>query len=123
VSTERGLDFSLAIFLILMLLLLNMYTVPLSRNVVLHVVIYTVYFLSGAMGMILRTFFGLKFVAATDAASLAAPCGCVLAWLFLLTPEGEEARVKLPWFGAEQEERILHQLDALNATLLKVARK
>jgi hypothetical protein len=122
-AIERGVDLSLAIFLILMLLLLNMYAVPLSRNVVLHTVIYSIFFLSGAMAMILRTVFGLPSLAATDVAAMVAPCLCVFAWFFLLTPEGEEARVKQPWFGAEQEERILAQLDSLNATLLKVARK
>ena len=39
VAIERGLDFSLAIFLILMLFVLSWYTVPLSRNVVAHAVI------------------------------------------------------------------------------------
>ena len=122
-ATERGLDFALAIYLILMLLFLNLYTVPLSRNIVWHAAIYTVFFVSGALGAILRTFFGMKFRTETDAASLAGSCACVLAWYFLLTPKGEEARVRQPWFKPEQEERILHQLDSLNATLLKVARK
>ncbi len=60
VAIERGLDFSLAIFLILMLFVLSWYTVPLSRNVVAHAVIYTLFFLAGGMSMILRTLFGLK---------------------------------------------------------------
>ncbi len=123
VGVERGLDFGLGIFLILMLFLLNWYTVPLSRNIAVHAPIYVLFFLSGALGTILRTFFGLSLLAVTDAISLAGPCLCVWAWFFLLTPEGEEARVKVPWFAPAQEARILHQLDALNATLLKVAQK
>ncbi len=122
-ATERGLDFALAIFLVLMLLLLNVYTVPLSRNVLLHVVIYAAFFLSGALGAILRTFYGKMYLETTDAIALACSCACVLAWYFLLSPKGEEIRVRLPWFGAEQEERILMQLDSINAALLRVARK
>ena len=90
VATERGLDFSLAIFLILMLFVLSWYTVPLSRNVVVHAVIYTLFFLAGGMSMILRTLFGLKNLEAVDTGVLAATCACVLAWFFLLSAKGEE---------------------------------
>jgi hypothetical protein len=41
----------------------------------------------------------------------------------VLNVKGEETPVKQPWFAPEQEERILAHLDALNATLLKVAKK
>ena len=54
---------------------------------------------------------------------MAMSSACALAWFFLLSRNGEEARVKLPWIGPEQEERILCQLDSLNATLLKAGRK
>jgi hypothetical protein len=123
VAVERGLDFSLAIFLILMLFVLSWYTVPLSRNVVAHAVIYTVYFLAGGMSMILRTLFGLKNLIAMDTGVMAATCACILAWFVLLTAKGEETPVTKPWFAPEQEERILIHLDALNAALLKAAKK
>jgi hypothetical protein len=123
VATERGLDFSLAIFLILMLFVLSWYTVPLSRNVVAHAVIYTLFFLAGGLSMILRTLFGLKNPDAVDTGGMAATCACLLAWFFLLSAKGEETPVKQPWFAPEQEERILLHLDALNASLLKVAKK
>jgi hypothetical protein len=123
VAIERGLDFSLAIFLILMLFVLSWYTVPLSRNVVAHAVIYTLFFLAGGMSMILRTLFGLKNLDAVDTGVMVATCACILAWFFLLSAKGEETPVKQPWFAPEQEERILIHLDALNAALLKVAKK
>jgi hypothetical protein len=47
----------------------------------------------------------------------------VLAWFFLLSKDGEEVRIRQPWIGREQEERILSQLDSMNAALLKTARK
>jgi hypothetical protein len=62
-------------------------------------------------------------VPVTDSVSLITPCVCVLAWLFLLTREGEAARLKLPRFGEEREGLILSQLDAMNATLMKAAGK
>ena len=43
-----------------MMFLLSWYTVPLSRNVVVHAVIYTVFFLSSELGLMLRSVFGLE---------------------------------------------------------------
>jgi hypothetical protein len=48
---------------------------------------------------------------------------CTVAWALLITAKGEEVRTQLPQIRPEAEERILQQLDALNATLLKVSRK
>jgi hypothetical protein len=123
VAGERAIDLSLALFLLLMLAFLNLYTVPLSRNVVVHAVVYTVFFLSNTLGMILRTVFGLKYATELDTGLMALSWGCSLAWLFLLSPKGEETRLRSPWFGPEQEERILWQLDSMNATLMKAGRR
>lgn len=120
---ERGVDFSLAIFLLLMMFLLSWYAVPLSRNIVVHATIYTVFFLSSEMGLILKSVFGFKNIDALNTGLMAMSSACTLAWFFLLSRNGEEVHIKQPWIGPEQEERILYQLDALNATLLKAGRK
>jgi hypothetical protein len=120
---ERGVDFSLAIFLLLMMFLLSWYAVPLARNVVVHATIYTVFFLSSEMGLILKTVLGKRNLDALNTGLMAMSSACTLAWFFLLSRNGEEVRVRQPWIGPEQEERILYQLDALNATLLKAGRK
>jgi hypothetical protein len=122
-AAERAVDFSLAIFLVLMVALLNFYAVPLSRNVLVHAVVFTMFFISSSLWTILRNVFGLKYVQPLDTALTAITLACILAWLFFLSPHGEEARVKAPWYGPEQEERILSQLDTINAALLKMARK
>ena len=122
-AAERGIDFSLVIFLLFMMFLLSWYAVPLCRNVVVHAVIYTVFFLNGALRVLLYSVFGLKNADDLNAGMTAMSCICVLAWFFLLTRDGEEVRVKQPWIGAEQEGRILSQLDLMNAALLRTARK
>jgi hypothetical protein len=122
-AAERAVDFSLAIFLLLMLSLLNFYAVPLSRNVLVHAVVYTIFFISSSLAMFLWTLFGLKHLETVNLVTMTVNCVCMLAWLLLLSPEGEEARVKAPWYDPEQEQRILAHLDSLNATLLKIARK
>jgi hypothetical protein len=120
---ERGIDCSLVIFLLFMMFLLSWYAVPLSRNVVVHAVIYTVFFVSSTLQLLLYNVFGIKNIETLNSAMAALSCMCFLAWFFLLTREGEEVRVKQPWIGPEQEGRILSQLDSINAALLGTARK
>jgi hypothetical protein len=122
-AADRGVTFCLAIFLLLMLLLLSRYPVRLSRNVVLHTTLYTIFFLSNTLGVILLSVFGKDLFTAIDAVMMGISALCILAWLIFLTPKGEEVRVDIPRFAPENEERILYHLDALNSTLLKVSRK
>ena len=122
-AVERGIDFSLFLFLILILLWLTRYPVPLSRNVVVHSLAYSILFLSNTAGVLVRTIFGMEVNPYLDRFTLGIGACCILIWLFFLTPQGEEVRVSLPIFGPEHEERILKQLEALNSTLLKVSRE
>lgn len=122
-ATDRGVTFCLAIFLLLMLLLLSRYPVRLSQNVVVHTTLYTIFFLSNTLTVILGSVFGLHLFIIFDTGLSTVSALCILAWLIFLTPKGEEVRVNIPHFAPENEKRILYHLDALNSTLLKVARK
>ncbi|HLK49479.1 MAG TPA: hypothetical protein VKT49_15160 [Bryobacteraceae bacterium] len=122
-AIERGVDFSLLIFLLLILLWLTQYPVPLSRNVLVHSLAYSILFLSNTAGLLVRVMFGLNLARPVTTLFLAIGAICILMWLIFLTPKGEEVRVSLPSFGPEQEKRILSQLEALNKTLLKVSRE
>lgn len=121
-AIERGVDFSLLIFLLFILLWLTRYPVPLSRNVVVHSVVYSILFLSNTAAFFVRVVFGLDLSRSVSAFLLGIGAACILIWLICLTPKGEEVRVSVPSFGPEQEQRILGQLEALNKTLLKVSR-
>jgi hypothetical protein len=48
---------------------------------------------------------------------------CYLVWIFAITGKGESRIVTLRhnWIGTD-EKRLIHQLDNINATLLRVAR-
>jgi hypothetical protein len=121
-AAERGIDLSLAIFILLILFFLSRYPVPLSRNVVVHAVVYSIYFLSNTLVFLLKSLFGLRQMDEVNLLLMCASSGCVVAWLVLLTPKGEKTRTSAQRFGPEHEERVLQQLDSLNATLLKVSR-
>jgi hypothetical protein len=121
-AIERGVDFSLFIFLIVILLWLTRYPIPLSRNVVVHSVAFSILFLSSTASVLLRTLLGYNSIRYLDTFVLAIGAACIYIWLVFLTRKGEEVQVSLPIFGPEHEERLLTQLEALNKTLLRVSR-
>ncbi|MGA2146074.1 MAG: hypothetical protein ABSH49_14055 [Bryobacteraceae bacterium] len=123
IAAERGIYLSLATFLLLILLFLTRYPVPLSRNVIVHAAVFSVYFISNTLVLLARALFGVRFHETASTFLLGISVLCVYAWLLFLSPHGEEVRVQLPHFGPEHEEKILRQLDAINATLLRVSRE
>jgi len=121
-AIDRGVTLSLAIFLVVMVFLLSRYPVRLPRNVMIHVVLYTIFFLSSSMTMLLKSVFGLKVYTTVDTALMALSGACGFAWFCLLSEKGEEATVSLPNMNSLREEHLLSQLDSLNQTLLKSAK-
>jgi hypothetical protein len=119
-ATSRGIDFSLALFLLLILFFLSRYPIKLSRNVVVHAALYTILFFSDAFAVFLRTF---KIVATEtlNIVVIGVYCACIVAWLILLSPRGEVAQAHLPSISPRREKNALRQLESLNATLLKVS--
>ncbi len=123
VAAERGVDLALVIFILLIVWFLSKYPVPLSRNVVVHTGIYSVYFLCDALVLLWRTVLGYQVNSVFNVVSTAVSSACSIAWWLLLTAKGEEVTVHVPQIRPESEERILHQLDVLNATLMKASKK
>jgi len=122
-AAERGMDFSLAIFIVLILFFLTRYPVPLSRNVVVHAAVFSLFFLSNTFGLLLHSVFGLHLKNEVDMFLMGTSSACLVAWLFLLNAKGEKVRVSTLHFGRGDEARILLQLDSLNNTLLRVSHK
>lgn len=121
-ATERGLDFSLAIFILLLLLFLALLRVSLGRNVRIHAAVYSIYFLSNTMVFLLRTVFGLRMADRADLMLMVPSCGCLIAWMFLLSPKGESVPIPAQ-IRPGDEQRILVHLDALNQSLLKASKQ
>jgi len=121
-ATARGIDFSLALFLILILLFLSRYPIRLKRNVVVHAALYTILFFSEAFAVFLRTFRIVATPTASDVL-MSFSCACIIAWLVLLSPSGEKTPPHAPAMSSRRETHALRQLESLNATLLKVSGK
>jgi hypothetical protein len=122
-AAERGIDLSLAIFILLLLLFLAVFSVPLARNVRIHAAVYSVFFISNTLVFLLRSRFGLRMQNQVDLLLTATFCGCLIAWLFLLSPKGETVPTPVRAVSPGEEQRILVHLEALNRTLLKSSRK
>jgi hypothetical protein len=124
---ERGIVTSLAIFLLLLLTLVTWFPVPLSRNLLIHCSVYTAYFFAVNVIDLYWHVSGTAGAATTSWATiyrLSVALVCYSCWAFLLSPSGEN-RIAALHLGRSplEEKRLLGQLEGLNATLLRTARK
>lgn len=121
---ERGVTFSLVLFLVIILAFLVWTPVPVRRNVVLHAALYTTYFLASTAALFVRNLLGYEWVAAVSIAQLSVNNLCLLLWILFLSPKGEQTPVVVRRLWRQTEEdQITRQIDAINAFLLRSAGK
>ncbi len=122
---ERGLVTSLAVILLLLMLLVAWFPVPLSKNLLTHCAVYSAYFFANNVAVLYwQVGTGRQTVKFSTAARLSVALICYLCWVFLLSRKGEERKTSLK-LGRNplEEKRLLGQLETLNQTLLRTARK
>jgi hypothetical protein len=121
---ERGINSSLVIFLLVISAFVVWYPLPLSRNVILHAIVYSVYFLCSTLALFIQNTSGLDITRTVSTILIALTCACLLVWILFLRRQGEEQKVSVrrQWHP-EEGERIVRQLDAINAALLRSSRK
>ena len=123
-TVERGVVFSLVIFLLLILAFLSMYPVALCRNILVHCVVYTVFFLGISMMILIRNVAGPEVMHLLNTVVLVMNLACYAMWIFLLTRDGETRITMLRhnWTPGD-EQRLIDQLNSINATLMRAAHK
>ena len=119
---ERLVMMSLLVLVLCLIGFLSYFPVPLTRNVRVHASVFAAFFAVRTTLLIVRTWFGREIVATLNIVAYVAMIACLLAWFRLLTLEGEVAPRKMKPSN-DSEARLLAQLDALNETLLRSARK
>ena len=122
-ATERGIQTALAIFIILILGFLSLFPVKLSRNVRMHALIFSIFFLSNTFVVLMRSLFGRHMADEVNTILLGVTAASVVAWLALLRVAGEESGLAAAPVGPEHESRLLVHLDSLNAALLRSGRQ
>jgi hypothetical protein len=120
----RGIMFSLVLFILLILFFLSWYPISLSRNLVFHTVVCTIFLISISMGYLVRNVQGTGVTHAVNVANLVITISCWAAWMLLLTRNGEATKmvVRREW-TPEEEKRLVDQLTAINSSLLRATRK
>jgi hypothetical protein len=123
-AIHRGVASSLVIFLLLITVFLSWYPVPLSRNVVVHSIAYAAYFLGMTMTLLVRNVSGGRLVEITNIVASGVAISCLGVWIVFLNRRGEArtVTVRQRW-QADQEQHLIEQLDTINSTLLRAARK
>jgi hypothetical protein len=119
---ERLVMMSLLVLVLCLIGFLSYFPVPLTRNVRVHACVFAAFFAVRTTLLFVRTWFGPETLLVLNTAAYSAMIACLLAWFWLLTPEGELAP-KRAKPSSDSEARLLAQLDALNETLLRSARK
>ena len=120
-ATDRGIDTALAIFIVLILCFLSLFPVTLSRNVRMHALIFSIFFLSNTFVLLMRSLFGMRLGNEMNTLLMGITAASVVAWLTLLRTAGEDARLAPVPFGPQHESRLLAHLDTLNAALLRAS--
>jgi hypothetical protein len=122
-SGGRIVTVVLMIFLLFLVAFLNWYPISLSRNLVLHCFVFTLYFLSLNFGYLARPIIGPYPSVALNLALVGLSALFTALWLFM-TPAGEKRRMKLRavWSSGE-EQALVSQLEAFNSQLSRLGRK
>jgi hypothetical protein len=121
---ERAMYFSLAVFLLSILGFLMQYPITLSRNIIVHSMVFSVYFLGNTVLYLLLSMRGYGSIPVVTYALSAITLAAVGTWLVMLNPAGEVRKLRLrPHWMPGREEELVIQLNNLNAALLRATRK
>lgn len=121
---DRTVVSSVVLFLFLLALFLVWFPIELSRNATAYCLGYFLYFLSKSFTLLTRNVLGESWTRPLSTATLAVCCLCLLLWLLVLNRKGEAVRV-MPggYLRPHEKDRLVGQLDSINASLLRLARK
>lgn len=125
ITSEHFLYGSILLVVLLISAFLLWFPVPLTRNVVAHSALFACYLLIHTITRIFVVARGSDAVRYANIVQLSASVTCLVIWIVLLSPKGDTVMVKAgaPHWSPEQEQHLLTQLDALNATLQNSVKK
>jgi hypothetical protein len=117
---ERAIYTASLVLLALMLFYLLWFPVQVSRNVAALSAGLLVYFSAKTVLIFGRNVWSPDSLRLVSAIIILVSSACLLFWVLYLTPAGERIQVRLghSWKPADQE-RLMQQLEALNAALLR----
>ncbi len=118
---KRSIVFSLVIAIIAILFVLSKYPLNLGRNTYLSCAFFSAMFLIEAAQLLVDGSKRLLFSDLAENAAAISTSACLFLWAFFLRPQTAPApRVAVP---TEHEDRLLHQLEALNSLMIRTTRR
>jgi len=121
---ERGIDSALVLLLLLLLVFLALLPIPLCKNVVIHSVLYSTYFMTAAVGTFIADKISFETYTIVSTCLLGVYFINLVLWISLLTQEGESKIAVMPKpLPASYEEKLVEQLASINKTLLRASSK
>jgi len=118
---ERGIDFALVLVLLVISVFPVLFPIQLSRNLRIHTALYAVFFLSNTIGTLIVNFTGYRLSLTISSLLLGVSICCLVSWIVLMTQEGERTMVRSQVLHLS-EERLVEQLEKINATLTRAGR-
>ena len=120
---ERGIDFCLVLLLLIVLASLVIFPVRLSKNMAIHSVLYSIYFMSLSTGIFIANESGARLFSIMSAVLMGVMFLCLVAWVVLLSRKGEEIVMVMRGPLPVGEDQLVEQLASINATLMKASEK
>jgi hypothetical protein len=121
---ERAVYFSLVVFQVTILAILMQYPITLSRNTIVHSIVFTIYFLTVTALYLVLSMFGFETIRMVRYAFEAVTLLALAAWILMLNQAGERRKQSLrPTWMPGQEAELVSQLSHLNDMLLRTGRK
>jgi len=120
---ERGVDFAIVLLLLLLLAFLVLFPVQLSRNVIVHSILYAIFFMSNSMGILIVNLTGYRLSIAVSTSLMGVSDLCLIGWLLLMTREGEQKIMAIRHPVPVDESRLVAQLAEINATLMRAKKQ
>jgi|SRR5579883_5964 hypothetical protein len=120
---ERSMDLWMLVLLAMIGLFIMWFPVRLKRNGVLYICGFLIYFLSRSAGLLFRNL-APQHNRSIEYGIATAAIACLTVWLTCLSPKGEEITTVVGhrWRPAEAA-RLVGQLDAINAKLMRYSRR
>lgn len=120
---ERGVLTGLSVVVLIMSGFLLWFPVSLPRNVVVHSLLFAIYFLSKGFALLLRSLAGHAYLKITSVALLCLGAACLISWITLLRRQDDDLDVKVGHrWNREREEDLIGQLQGINDSLGKLVR-
>lgn len=120
---ERAIYFSLVVFLLTILALLTRYPITLNRNIIVHCMVFSIYFLTNTAIFVLLSTRGYRMIRIAVYGTQAVNLAALGIWLAMLNSVGERRPQRLrPVWMPDQEEKLSRELNSLNMALLRLTR-